>query len=132
MKKLILILTIGLFYSSIQAQTDKQDLDQFEIKIRTTKDKIILKCNNGSSWTKLKFPKPDHAQLIDEHGMTKLESVKNITQKSDKELSDYMFSIKLENDKVILKGLQGTAWKELTYDCKNKNCTSTINELGMK
>ncbi len=132
MKKLILILTIGLFYSSIQAQTDKQDLDQFEITIRTTKDKIILKSNNGSAWTKLKFPKTDHAQLIDEQGMTKLEGVKNISRKSDKELSDFLFSIKLENDKVILKGLQGTAWKELSYDCKNINCASTINELGMK
>ena len=132
MNKFILLLTFGLFYTSFQAQTNNTRLKQFEIKIRTTNDKIILKNISGNNWNKLKFPKYNETQLINQNGMTNSKATKNSESKLSKNLPNYLFSITFENKKVILKGFHGTSWKELIYDCKNKNCDTRINELGIK
>lgn len=131
MKKIILLITIGLFYSFGQAQNDTKELKDFELNIRTSNEKIILESKSGSAWQKLTFSLSNLPQAIDEYGMTALENGKNKRQKSESTLADYTFTIEKTADKIILKGIQGTSWKELTYDCSNKDCASQINELGM-
>ena len=132
MKNLIFVITIGLFCFSTQAQESRKEIDNFEIKIRTSNDKIILESNNGSAWKKLSFSNSEQAQAIDEFGMTELVNGENKKQQFENGLANYAFTIKQENGKVILTGIEGTAWTELSYKCKKVHCVTTLNEMGMK
>lgn len=81
----------------------------------------------GSSWDLLSFTaQKDQPQAIDEYGMTTLDKVS--TQKmTDK--ADYLFTITETRKGIVLKGIEGTAWKELVVKSKKKKIT--INHLGM-
>ena len=131
MKKIFLLLSIGLFSSSPQAQNDSNQLEKFELNVRTTNDQVVLTSKKGSSWKKLTFTKDNLPQAIDEFGMTELENEANKTKKSDNTLADYTFLINIEKGKIILKSIEGTAWKELTFHCAYNDCASDINEIGM-
>lgn len=131
MKKLNLLLIIGLFYSLGQAQNNKKELENFELNIQTSDEEIILESKNGSAWRKLTFSKTDKAQAVDEYGMTEISNDKNKRQKSEKGLANYTFTIKQENGEIILDGIEGTAWTKLTFKCKNVECATDLNEMGM-
>ena len=117
MKKIILLITIGLFYFSANSQNSSNKPDKFEINIRTSNDKVVLTSKNGSAWEKLTFSTNYLPQAIDEYGMTKIENEVNQRKKSESSLANFTFIITKENNKIILKGLEGTAWKELKYNC---------------
>ena len=104
MKKIILLFAIVLFYTNVQAQTDKKELVNFEFDIQTSENQIILKSKNGSAWEKLTFSKNNLPQAIDEYGMTEMENDVNKRKKSESTLADYTFTIKKEKDKIILTG----------------------------
>ncbi|MFV8226108.1 hypothetical protein [Christiangramia aquimixticola] len=131
MKKIILLISIGLFYLSAQAQNDSNKHEKFELNIRTFNDQVVLTSKEGSAWKKLTFSTDNLPQAIDEFGMTELENDVNKRKKSDKTLADYTFILNIENGEIILKSLEGTAWKKLTFHCAYNDCASEINEIGM-
>ncbi|APG59832.1 hypothetical protein [Christiangramia salexigens] len=132
MKKIILLISIGLFYISAQAQNDSNKYENFELIIRTSNDQVVLTSKKGSAWKKLTFSTNNLPQAIDEYGMTVLENKVNKREKSEKTLADYTFILNIEKDEIILKGLEGTVWKELTFPCADNDCDSKINEMGMR
>ena len=131
MKKVLLLISIGLFYFSAQAQNDINKYENFELNIRTSNDQVVLISKKGSAWKKLTFSTNNLPQAIDEYGMTELENEVNKRDKSDKTLADYKFILNIEKGEIILKGLEGSVWKELTFHCTVKDCASRINEMGM-
>ncbi len=131
MKKLILTLVVALIYSFCPAQNDETELRSFEIIIRVSNDNFVLESKKGSAWKKLTFSNEKIPHAIDEFGMTKLIDGQNSRKRSDEQLADFTFSLRREDDKIILKSMQGSAWKELSYDCNDKDCFIRINEMGM-
>lgn len=131
MKKSILLLSFSLICSLGQAQKEHRELDNFEVNLRISNDKIVLLNKKGSAWKKLTFSKTKLPQAIDEYGMTELVNGKNKRRKSEIELADYTFTIHEKDGEIILEGIEGTAWINLTYTCNKKSCGININELGM-
>jgi hypothetical protein len=104
------------------------DLKGFKITIEKTDDGIKMQSWDGSAWIDLSFSLSNNKpQAIDEFGMTSLG--KESTHK-DSNLADYLFTITKTKDGIVLTGLEGTAWKELSFPL-SKNCKSTIDQFGM-
>lgn len=122
----VFLLTGG---SELMAQKQiSSDIKVFKIKIEKTDNGLKLLSLEGSAWLDLSFSLPDDKpQAIDEYGMTKLNKVS--TDKDDN-LADYLFTITKTKNGVKLTGLEGTAWKELTFTF-TKNGQQAIDQLGM-
>ena len=65
---------IAFFIVSKNAQDENHKPENFQINIRTSIDKIILKCKEGFARTTLIFPKSKTPQVIDEFGMKSIEN----------------------------------------------------------
>lgn len=103
-------------------------LKEFKILIEKTTEGFALKSFTGSAWVDLKFNnKPDNPQAIDEYGMTKLSDV---SPSKNPDYADYLFTITKSKNRIVLKGYEGTAWKELTFILP-KSGKQMINQAGM-
>lgn len=112
----------------IPQQPSSSDLKDFKITIEKTRNGLKLCSSQGSSWIDISFSlQKNSAQAIDEYGMTKLNNVSPI---KDLQLADYLFTITKTNDGIKLIGIEGTAWKELSFSLP-KNKKQTINQYGM-
>jgi len=122
----LLLLTSG---SKLIAQNkSSSDLKDFKISIEKTDNGIKMYSLQGSAWINLNFRLADNkTQVIDEYGMT--ETGKPDSDKSPN-LADYLFCITKTKDRIILTGIEGTAWRELSFILP-KNGKQTINQYGM-
>jgi len=59
--------------------------------------------------------------------MTELE--KNSSDK-DANLADFLFTISKTENGIVLKGIEGTAWTDLTFSL-DENGRQAIDQLGM-
>ncbi|MGI6343074.1 MAG: hypothetical protein ACOXZ9_08895 [Bacteroidales bacterium] len=125
----ILVVT---FSTELIAQEKKSaksaNYKEFKIVIERTDNGLKLLSYKGSAWTDLSFTfSSDEPQAIDEYGMTKLGEV---SDKKDPELADYLFTITETEDGVILKSIEGTAWKSLDFSLP-KGEKQAIDQVGM-
>lgn len=124
---------IALFVMAVSLESKAQekssgDLRAFKITIEMTDHGIKMQSDKGSAWIDLSFSLANNkSQAIDEYGMTQLGKVAN---NIDPKLADYLFTITKTNDRITVKGINGTAWKELSFTLQ-KNGRQTIDQFGM-
>ena len=132
-KKLTANLLIAVFIlsasSKLIAQEKKSsDLKNFKVIVQNTDNGIKMQSVEGSAWINLSFSiKNDRPQAIDEYGMTKLEK---ISSKKDTNLADFLFTITKTEKGIVLKGIEGTAWTDLSFSLTEKG-KQAIDQFGM-
>lgn len=121
-----------LIFSSfcISAKTCKEKAEsEFLILVETTKDGIKLTSEKGCAWKELVVKVNSYVpRTIDQFGIVTSGSDSNI---KDSTLSDFRFVIKKTNNGVVLDGISGTAWTNLSFSCESGNCAQYIDFSGM-
>ena len=109
-------------------QDQPDGLNTFRIEIELTPKGVNLHSLSGSAWTDLSITLDnDQPQAIDEYGMTELNAV---WLKKDPTLTDFLFTITKSDDHIILKGITGTAWTDLSLTLENKD-KKVIDQHGL-
>jgi len=132
-KKLLLNLLIGAFIligsSELLAQEKKStDLKDFKIIVENTENGIKMKSTKGSAWIDLSFNlNNDQPQAVDEYGMTELDK---LSSEKDSNLADFLFTITKTENGIALKGIEGTAWTDLSFSLI-ENGKQAIDQFGM-
>jgi hypothetical protein len=129
MPALIVVFLLALSTESMAQDEDSTELKDFEITIEKTDRGIQMQSSNGSAWLDLSFRlSPDTPQAVDEWGMTSLD---DLSADEHPRLADYLFTISYStNGKISLTGLEGTAWKELSFTLPD-NGKQAIHQFGM-
>lgn len=131
--KLLTTTFIALFVMTVSSELiaeekNSTDLKEFKITIEKTDNGLKMQSDKGSAWIDLSISLGNNKlQAIDEYGMTQLGKV--ATNKNPK-LADYLFTITETKDGVTLTGIEGTAWKELSFSLQ-KNGRQVIDQFGM-
>jgi len=121
----ILFLTLVFSCSTIG---NSEDLKPFKISIQKTEDGVELKGIEGTAWTDLSFSlKNNQTQAVDEYGMTE---VVNQNHEKLEELSDFLFTVTKKENALLLKGIKGSDWTELSFTT-NGNQAQMVDESGM-
>lgn len=127
-KTLIAFFAITFSSESMGQEEIPTDLREFEITIEQSDNGLKMQSSKGSSWINLGFSLDNDKPLaIDEYGMTELE---NVSTNKNLKLADYLFTIIKTKDGFTLTGIEGTAWKELSFSLP-KNSKQSINQFGM-
>jgi hypothetical protein len=132
-ERLLTTILIALFVMTVSSESIAQekisdDLKEFKITIEKTDTGLKMQSHKGSAWIDLSFSLANYKpQAIDEYGMTQLGKV---SPKKDPKLADYLFTITKTKDGITLTGIEGTAWKELSFSLK-KNGRQAIDQFGM-
>ena len=132
-KKLTLNTLIALFVltasSELVAQEKKSDdLKNFKVVVEKTDNGIKMQSVEGSAWIDLSFSiNNDKPQAIDEYGMTELNK---ISSEKDSNLADFLFTITKTENGIVLKGIEGTAWTDLSFSLL-ENGKQAIDQFGM-
>ncbi|MDX1279280.1 MULTISPECIES: hypothetical protein [Flavobacteriaceae] len=127
---ILLIFTISLSSCSSSKRVEEKtaDLKDFKVIVTKTDDGIKLQSVTGSAWIDLAFRiNHNQEQAIDEYGMTELNKV---SSEKNKDLADYLFTISKTENKIMLKGVEGTAWTELSFYL-DKDGKQAFNQFGM-
>jgi hypothetical protein len=132
-KKLIKNVLIAILFltasSELIAQEKKlNDLNNFKIVLEKTDNGIKMQSIEGSAWIDLSFSiNNDRPQAIDEYGMTELDK---ISPEKDIRFTDFLFTITKTKNRIVLKGIEGTAWTDLSFSIP-KNGKQAIDQFGM-
>jgi arginine repressor len=120
-------LYIGSSFTN-QEKTSTESSD-FVISIKTNDNKIILECEKGCAWKELTYTliEGDEMKVVDEYGVGSLDSV---SKNKDKSLADFLFKVEKTKQGLKLKGMEGTAWVELSFSLA-ENRFQRIDNLGM-
>jgi hypothetical protein len=96
--------------------------------VENTENGIKMQSIEGGAWINLSFSiKNDQPQAIDEYGLTELEK---ISPKKDTNLADFLFTITKTEKGIVLKGIEGTAWTDLSFSLTEKE-KQAIDQFGM-
>ena len=114
---------MACFGNYADAQTD-YDLSEFKFSIEIRVDYVRLVSTKGCDFNMLGFSlKVGDTQAVNKSGMTCLDDT--TTEDS------FLFTItRTEEGSFILKGIKGTAWKELSFTCAG-NCRPIIDQNGV-
>lgn len=113
---------------SLAQEKNSADLKEFKITIEKTDNGLKMQSDMGSAWIDLSFSLSNNRpQAIDENGMTQLGKV---ATNKDSKLADYLFTITKTKEGITLTGIEGTAWKELSFSL-HRNGKQAINQFGM-
>lgn len=97
-------------YAQDKGSADQKD---FKIVVARTDDGVQLTCEHGCAWKVLKFSlNDDRPQAIDEYGMTH-KGGSSSAKKDD--LAAFLFTLTKSNGEIALKGMEGTAWTQLSF-----------------
>lgn len=125
-KNLLVFALLSANYNQVLAQDTK--VNDFKVVVEKTKTGIKMQSIKGTSWIDLTFTLNDNRpQAIDEYGITELS---NISNDKNPKLADFLFTITKTSEGVLLKGLKGTAWRELSFSLKNDK-RRAIDQFGM-
>ena len=115
--------------SELIAQEKKaDDLKSFKVVVEKTENGIKMQSIKGSAWVDLSFSiNNDKPQAIDEYGMTELNK---ISSDKDSNLTNFLFTITKTENGIVLKGIEGTAWTDLSFSLL-KNGKQAIDQFGM-
>lgn len=127
--KLLVFAFILTVSSALIAQENKSsDLKDFKVIVEKTEKGLEIQGIQGTAWTDLSFRiNNNRPQAIDEYGMTKLDKKSSV---NDPSLTDLLFTITKTEGGIVLKGIKGTAWTDLSFALR-KNEKQTINQFGM-
>lgn len=131
LKNLFFKLFIGYFiaigFFSLSFVKTSNDVSKFEILVETTKDGLKLTCKQGAAWKEVSFSLYlDQVQAINQFGMTE---VNEKSEQVDK-LASFLFTVKKTKNSIVLNGISGTSWKNLSFSCDDK-CSQLIDQDGM-
>ena len=132
-RKLVKNLTIFVFIVTVStqliAQEDRSiDLKNFKIIVEKTDSGIKLQAAEGCAWIDLSFSyNTDKPQAINEYGMTNLNKT---SSEKEPNLADFLFTISKTENGIALKGIEGTAWIDLSFSLL-ENKKQAINQFGM-
>jgi hypothetical protein len=114
--------------SELIAQENKsEDLKDFKIVIEKTPTGIKMQSIKGSAWLCLTYSNNNILQAIDQFGMTELNSP---SSDKDSNLADFLFTITKSERGIVLKGIKGTAWTDLSFTL-DENGKQAIDQFGM-
>ena len=115
--------------SELIAQEKKaDDLKSFKVVVEKTENGIKMQSIEGSAWVDLSFSiNNDKPQAIDEYGMTELNK---ISSDKDSNLTNFLFTITKTENGIVLKGIEGTAWTDLSFSLL-ENRKQAIDQFGM-
>ena len=117
--------------SGLFAQVSKEiKLTDFLVVVQNPDNSIIsLECKEGCAWKTLSYTLSgnNNPQAIDEYGMTELDKV---NPQKDANLSNFLFTVERKGNKLFFKGVEGTAWTELSFSISPKQ-EQAINQMGM-
>jgi len=125
----IAFLTTILSSNLVAQEINSSELNEFLVIIETTdSDEIKLKCKEGCAWETLTFNLSESKiiQAIDEFGMTD----GNGENRENENSSDFLITVQKTDNDLIFKGLNGTAWTDLSFSIK-PFMPQTIDEMGM-
>ncbi len=123
----LFILLFSLTFNC-STNTNQEDLEAFKFSIQNTEDGVVLKGINGTGWKNLSFTlKNNQTQAVDEYGMTE---VVNQNHEKLEELSDFLFTVTKKENALLLKGIKGSDWTELSFTT-NGNQAQMVDESGM-
>ncbi|MFK5889735.1 MAG: hypothetical protein QM486_03260 [Flavobacteriaceae bacterium] len=127
----LLIAVFILTASSVLTAQKKKlnDLKHFIIIIENTENGIKMQNIQGCAWLDLTFSFINNPRAIDEYGMTKSNKAPSYKHK-DANLANFLFTVKKTKKGVVLKGIKGTAWTDLSFSLA-KNEKKAIDEYGM-
>lgn len=128
-QNLLIALVVLTVSSELIAQEKKStDLKDFKVVVEKTENGIKMQSIDGSAWIDLSFNiNNDRPQAIDEYGMTELDKV---SSSKDSNLADFLFTITKTENGIILKGIEGTAWTDLSFSLA-ENGKQAIDQFGM-
>lgn len=110
---LITLLLAATYTFTIAQDNRSSDLKPFKIILEKTENGIALKSLMGCAWNSLSFSIGyDEIQAIDEYGLTKLTDA---SPAKDSTVAHFLFTITKTNDGIILNGIEGTTWTELSF-----------------
>ena len=94
--------------------------------VSLTDDGIDLRCTEGCAWTALAFGARPYGQeqAVDNFGMTN-------PSRTTEAAESFLFTIQRTDDGVRLRGLEGTSWTELAFECAPGTCSVPIDRNGM-
>lgn len=124
----LLILMFVLIASSLILMAKEKKSTDFKIIMEKTDDGIKMTCENGCAWKELTFSINEFEwQTVDEYGMTEVN--KSSSDKEPKQ-AEFLFSLKKTKEEIILKGIEGTLWTDLSFSIP-KDRRQAIDKLGM-
>jgi len=125
---LIVVFALTVNSELIAQEKKSTDLKDFKIVVEKTENGIKMQSINGSAWIDLTFSiNNDRPQAIDEYGMAELNK---ISSKKDSNLADFLFTITKTEKGIVLKGIEGTAWTDLSFSLA-ENGKQAIDQFGM-
>lgn len=112
----------------IAQEKESTDLKDFKVVVEKTENGIKMRSVQGSAWMDLSFSlNNEQPQAIDEYGMSELNKV---SSRKDSNLADFLFTITKTENGIELKGIEGTAWTELSFSL-SENGKQAIDQNGM-
>ena len=118
----LLILLIASDNNAYSQKKPSDKLSNFVIVISQNDKAIVLESSKGCAWKELNF-ETQKEQGIDNFGMSNDYNAK-------KDLKFY-FTIVRTKTEFLLKGIKGTAWKELRFSINN-NKKYEVTKFGVK
>jgi len=100
--------SVGLFAQ----EKESSNLKDFKITVQKADKAILMQSREGSAWTELKFTLSDQPQAVNAYGVQQLNKV---TSNKDIRLTNFLFTVSKAENGVQLKGIDGTAWTELSF-----------------
>jgi hypothetical protein len=102
----------------------------FLINVTASESGLELTCANHCAWQRLTFDaKPWHSPVaIDQYGMS---SVSVPPPRRAEPFTPFLFTIQRTENDLRFRGVRGTAWTELSFECRDSRCAQAIDEAGM-
>jgi hypothetical protein len=125
------VIALILTSTTVFAQDELIELpSEFKISIESSKKALKLLCIKGCNWKELHFrtTSDNILQAVNRYGMIDLTQ-RDVIQND--ETNDFLFTIETSENSIRLKGMEGTAWTELTFDCFDLKCIRTIDAYGI-
>ncbi|MEM1002459.1 MAG: M56 family metallopeptidase, partial [Bacteroidota bacterium] len=92
----------------------------FYVTVEKKGDLVNLKCEGGCKWGNLDLEPRPEPYIINDYGFSQGNSIAS---------DEFAFSILVNKETVVFKGLKGADWKLLNFDLQ-KNDKLALNELG--
>jgi hypothetical protein len=125
------VITFLLTTATLFAQDELVEVpSEFKISIESSKKAIKLVCLSGCNWKELHYrtTSDNILQAVNRFGMIDLTQ-RDVIVNDD--FNDFLFTIETSVNSIKLKGIEGTAWKELTFDCYDLKCIRMIDAYGI-
>lgn len=129
--KLLMIVAVLFTVGKLNAQDTKaSDLKDFKIVIENTANGLKMQGVEGTVWTDLSFTAlKNQPQAVNTYGMT---TVNEKMEEVDDKYTKFLFTVTKTANGIELKGLEGTAWKELGLTFSFDSEKVMLDQFGLK